>query len=209
MAKGPIEVQVVDRGVLVWLERARAKLAGDLEDEMREVAEVLMDAVEENFAAEGQTDGATTHKWEPLAESTQADRRREGYGAEHPILKRSGALLRSVTTDSGRDWAQIGANLTYAAIHQFGGEVQHQTAARFAPVNVRGRFISRAAARRSTALALSLRYLPSGQAVTRTPARPFLPVNAAGELSPPGVAARVVEVLAEAFRAGTGAPKTP
>lgn len=50
------------------------------------------------FATEGASTGA---KWAPLARSTQAERRRLHFGAEHPILERYGTLKRSLTTDQG------------------------------------------------------------------------------------------------------------
>ena len=36
------------------------------------------------------------------------------------MLVRRGDLLRSIASDSGRDWAAAGTNLVYAATHQFG-----------------------------------------------------------------------------------------
>ncbi|WP_260331085.1 phage virion morphogenesis protein [Pseudomonas aeruginosa] len=44
-----------------------------------------------------------------------------GRGA-HPILQVTNALARSITTRADRDQAQIGSNLSYAAIQQLGGQ---------------------------------------------------------------------------------------
>lgn len=52
---------------------------------------------------------------------TVAARAAKGRGA-HPILQVTNALARSITTRADRDQAQIGSNLTYAAIQQLGGQ---------------------------------------------------------------------------------------
>lgn len=50
------------------------------------------------FATEGGHAGAP---WKPLAMSTQADRRRQGFAPAHPILVRTGTLKRSLTGKTG------------------------------------------------------------------------------------------------------------
>jgi hypothetical protein len=50
------------------------------------------------FASEGASTGAP---WKKLADSTNADRVRKGYPAEHPILERKGDLKRALTTGDG------------------------------------------------------------------------------------------------------------
>lgn len=49
-----------------------------------------------------ETEGASTDfgPWKQLAPSTQAQRKREGYGPAHPMLRRSNSLYRSVTADA-------------------------------------------------------------------------------------------------------------
>lgn len=49
------------------------------------------------------TEGASTASgpWAPLTPRTVADRRRQGYPGEHPILQRSSALRRSLTELTG------------------------------------------------------------------------------------------------------------
>ena len=41
--------------------------------------------------------------WAALKPSTVADRERQGYGGEHPILNRDGTLRRSLTTKGAKD----------------------------------------------------------------------------------------------------------
>lgn len=48
------------------------------------------------------TEGASTGKpWKPLAKATQADRRRAGFGAAHPILRRTNELYGSIMGGGG------------------------------------------------------------------------------------------------------------
>lgn len=49
------------------------------------------------------TEGASTDlgAWPQLAIATQRQRQREGYGAAHPILQRSGRLMRAMTEGVG------------------------------------------------------------------------------------------------------------
>lgn len=90
----------------------------DLSPAMREIAGHLADSAEENLQRQAAPDGVP---WKPLAESTVADRRRQGYGAG-PILERSGDLFGSIHADHDRRSAVAGTNLVYAALQQFGGE---------------------------------------------------------------------------------------
>lgn len=54
-------------------------------------AQLILSDVERNFVSEGGLVGG----WAPLAESTVKGRLRAGFGGEHPILQRTGALRRS------------------------------------------------------------------------------------------------------------------
>jgi phage virion morphogenesis protein len=72
---------------------------------MRELAALMHDAVEENFAQEGRP------PWLGI--------KRDGR-----ILQKSGHLARSITEYSDNDTAVVGTNVEYAAIHQFGGKTR-------------------------------------------------------------------------------------
>jgi len=74
------------------------------------------------FATEGESTGAP---WAPLAASTQAERRRQHFGAAHPILERTGTLKRSLTTDQGLGFVirtptslTVGSNAKSFPFHQ-------------------------------------------------------------------------------------------
>jgi phage virion morphogenesis protein len=51
------------------------------------------------------------------------------------ILQDTGALKRSITPAHGRNYAEVGTPIVYAAIHQFGGETgrNHATTIRARP----------------------------------------------------------------------------
>lgn len=80
------------------------------------VAAMMHEAVEDNFAAEGRP------KWLGLAPSTLKRRRREGGPGK--LLQRTGRLAASITRMSDATTARVGTNVVYAAIHQFGGQIE-------------------------------------------------------------------------------------
>lgn len=94
-----------------------AAAGADLSPVMREIAGMLADASEQAFANE--SDPNTGEAWKPLTESHKARRQEKGYTG--PILQMTGSLAASIQSDWGRDFAQVGSNKIYAAIHQHGG----------------------------------------------------------------------------------------
>ncbi|MGC9456852.1 MAG: phage virion morphogenesis protein [Halothiobacillaceae bacterium] len=109
-----IEIDYNDRAVLDALQRLDASL-DNLTPAMRDIAGVLTDATERAF--QNEQDPATGKPWDALSAATVAIRK----GDAHPILQRSGQLAASVSADWGRDFAAVGTNKAYAAMHQFGG----------------------------------------------------------------------------------------
>ncbi|MFI3300588.1 MAG: phage virion morphogenesis protein [Candidatus Gastranaerophilales bacterium] len=93
-----------------------AKRASNLKPLMKNIAGVMADTVEENFADEGRPD-----KWQELAESTIKRRTKKGNWPGK-ILQVQGQLASSVSTQYDNESAVIGSNLDYAAIHQLGGQ---------------------------------------------------------------------------------------
>ena len=84
---------------------------------MMELAQVM--AEESDRAFEGETDPITGAKWPRL----NADYKRQRAEAGHtgPMLQRNGTLRTSMHQEYGHLYARYGTNLTYAAIHCFGG----------------------------------------------------------------------------------------
>lgn len=112
-----IDIRYDDAEVRRGLNRL-LRAAEDLSPAMREIAETLGDSAEQSLKRQAAPDGAP---WKPLAEGTQAQRRREGVGGPGPILQRSGDLFDFIQTEYDHQSATAGVGLEYAAIHQFGG----------------------------------------------------------------------------------------
>jgi len=70
--------------------------------------------VETNFISEGGLVGG----WAPLTEGTVKGRLRAGYGGEHPILQRTGALRRSFYSLVDEKKAIISSSSPYFVYHQ-------------------------------------------------------------------------------------------
>ena len=94
-----------------------ANAGEDLSPVMKEIAGILADAAEQAFVDEA--DPTTGEGWDLLTEAHEARRREKGYTG--PILQMTGQLVSSIQSDHGRDFAQVGSNKVYAAIHQHGG----------------------------------------------------------------------------------------
>lgn len=105
-----IEVRVDSAG----LNRALGRLAAGTAHPARAmeiISEDMLDAVKQNFAAEGRP------KWLGLKPS-----RRKGRGAGHKILQDTRQLANSIVAEHDSQSARVGTNKVYAAIHQFGGQ---------------------------------------------------------------------------------------
>lgn len=88
-----------------------------------ELTRVFQRIVAQAFASEGAS--GDTGAWAPLAERTIDERRRQGFGPEHPILQRRQTLMRSLT-DTTSDTISVetpnyyarGSAVPYVAFHQ-------------------------------------------------------------------------------------------
>ena len=114
-----ITIEIDDAAATQALGRA-ISLLGDTTPMMRKISEVMAEAVEDNFDREQTPDGLP---WEPLKPSTIKAREKRGYWPSK-ILQRRAELVRSIAREFGRDYAQVGTNKEYAAIHQFGGDIE-------------------------------------------------------------------------------------
>jgi len=113
-----IEIDVDTGEVSRKLQEAAEKL-GDMTPLMRQIAKDLEDETRENFHAEGRPE------WVPLAASTIRRRKqKQGGDSTLQILQDSGQLAKSLHSEFGADFAWVGSNKVYAAIHQFGGVVR-------------------------------------------------------------------------------------
>ncbi len=120
-----IKMEVDDKGV----KKALRKLSRHVEDMtpvMKKIGRKIVTSVQENFNREGRYSRkgswrGGSKRWEPLAESTIKQRKRQGYWPGK-ILTRLGGLKGSIISHAGKDHVVVGTNVIYAAIHQFGGK---------------------------------------------------------------------------------------
>lgn len=125
--------------------------------------------------------------WPQLKPSTVKRR-----GGAHPILQVTNALARSVTTRSGADYAQVGSNLAYASIHQFGGVIKRKGKAGTVRLrtDAKGNLLRQrghsnlATFARSSHKRYTERSYQGKDYTIKIPARPFLPVEKDGQLKP-------------------------
>ncbi|MBY0573587.1 MAG: phage virion morphogenesis protein, partial [Undibacterium sp.] len=110
-------LEVVDAGVQEKLSALIATLSNTAPI-MQEISLALLEETEQAFAHGGMP------PWHPLAVSTIKRRTKQGSWPGQ-ILQVTGQLAASVTSSFGADFAQIGSNKPYAAIHQFGGQARH------------------------------------------------------------------------------------
>ena len=81
----------------------------DMSPAMADIAAYLLLSTQERFELGIDPDG---DPWIPSERAIREDGQ---------TLVDQGLLLGSLTTDSGPDFAEVGSNVAYAAIHQFGG----------------------------------------------------------------------------------------
>lgn len=148
------EIKIQDSGALGALTRL-AQAGQNMSPVMRAISTELLTQTEANFAAEGRP------KWLGI----QPRKGREGG----QILQDTGQLAASITASSDATSATVGSNKVYAAIHQLGGQTR--------PHVIRPR--------NKKALAFNGRVVKSvNHPGSNIPARPFLPVDAQGNLQP-------------------------
>jgi phage gpG-like protein len=114
--------KVVDRMLAGIEERAR-----DLTGAWPKVIEIFRQINAQAFASEGaSTDDG---RWPELAETTQAERQRKGFGAAHPILQRTGKLRRALTLEENNLVTLRPTSLRYQLSPEVDYYVYHQSRA--------------------------------------------------------------------------------
>lgn len=135
-----ITVERVGRNPAVDLERMFERIAKPDKRQLTSVASAVRKGFDENFASESSAAGP----WTALAAATVAERIAQGYGGEHPILRRTGSLRASFVQDGGDHverftpegdgWLlEVGSAHELAAIHERGA--QHIPARPISPLS--------------------------------------------------------------------------
>jgi phage virion morphogenesis protein len=120
MAGARIEIVVDDAEVKASLKRLAEKTS-DFGPAMKDIGEYLVRSTDERFDAQHDPSGAP---WAPLAPSTLA--RKKGS----KILIETSRLRDSIHYQAGEDEVQVGTDVVYGAIHQFGGKAAAEIPAR-------------------------------------------------------------------------------
>ncbi len=89
----------------------------DLRPVLSLISEDMYDAVMENFETEGHGN------WPRLAASTLRQLRKKGKAGGKMLNRSAGGLKSSIQASSDDNMAVVGTNKIYAAIHQFGGDI--------------------------------------------------------------------------------------
>lgn len=157
-----IRIDLKDAGLKDLLARL-VERGSDLSPLMAELAAELLQSTRRRFETESAPEGQS---WPPLSKGTLKQR-----GQNARALRKSGRLYQSIHARAGKDEALVGTNVVYAAIHQFGGEVQHFARSQVQAVNASGRFTKKRKTNRRE------RRVTIGEHAVTIPARPFFGVS--------------------------------
>lgn len=197
------KIEINDRPVLDALNRLAA--AGrDLTPAMRAISMALLSQTEANFAAQS----GPTGPWPALKKSTIKGRERQGTWPGKILQVRAGGLAASVTPFASATEAGVGTNKVYAAIHQLGGDIERAAYSSWVRLRTgRGGALQRQEGHPNLAVfakdkhkrAKTVSYT-TGPYTIHIPARPFLPVDRAGNLAPQASLA-VLDIIQEYLQA--------
>ena len=115
-----VEGEIVIDRLLAGLEE-RAK---DMRPAWPELVKVFQQITKAAFDTEGKSTGAP---WAPLAERTQRDRQRQGYGPAHPILQRTTQLQRALTIGEGAYIKTTAESMAYLLAPHIDYFIYHQS----------------------------------------------------------------------------------
>jgi phage virion morphogenesis protein len=112
-----IIIEVKDEAVRALLGRLESRMQ-DMSPVMADVAQAMASEAEHNF----ETQSGPLGPWPALSEETTIPFRKKKKAWPGKMLQVSSAgLAASVQSSFGPDFARIGSNKAYAAMHQFGG----------------------------------------------------------------------------------------
>ncbi len=184
MAGVRIEVETDDAALQASFRRLTATL-DDLRPVMDEIGQSLVASVIDRFERERGPGGGP---WKPSARATRGKR---GRGQ---TLTDTGRLRASITHRAGRDAVEVGTNVAYAAIHQFGGQIERRARNQVLAFRARGGgFASRKSTRARKAGAVRVAFAQIGAHSIDMPARPFLGIDEDDRASILRIVSRAIE----------------
>lgn len=165
---------------------------GDLSKPMAAIGQTLVTEADLAFRRERSPWG---EPWEPLARSTIRQRRRGKRARDPKILQDTGRLRASISYRASATEVQVGTNVVYAAIHQFGGTIQRAGGTRTLYFRQRkdGSINNRFSRRARANFAQDVQ---TGASATKIPARPYLPIRDGRVDLPPATAADIRDLIA-------------
>jgi phage virion morphogenesis protein len=108
------------------------KNANNLRPCMENIAVILEENIQNNFDNESE---ATGKKWKRLKKKTIKYKNKRGYKKK---LQNKGILASSITSDISDKSVEVGSNLSYASVHQYGSEKKNIPARAFLPIDSGG-----------------------------------------------------------------------
>lgn len=187
-----VEIPIkVDDAEIQTLLRHLAAAAIDMKPALSVIGEIIKSSVDQNFIAHGRYSSVGSwlggsKKWDALKKSTIKARARRGRTAED-ILLDHGHLAASITSVIGDESVDVGTNMAYAAIHQFGKTINvsaHKGSAKHRTTKVGGDTLKRQPGYKNLAVFASSKHtafkaieFKIGAHTITIPARPFLVVQ--------------------------------
>jgi len=172
-----ITLQIDSAEVQRKLHEVSAKL-NDPTPLMKAIAGILESETEENFQQQGRP------HWVPLSPAYEAAKAKRKGTTVLKILQDSGILAGSLSTRYGSDYAEIGSNVPYAAIHQLGGQTRSHT------IRPRDKKALAFTGKNSKQVVKVVHHPGS-----KIPARPFLPFSGNPAVLQPETEQTILEVL--------------
>lgn len=164
-----LTVEVSDQAILKTLATLKARGA-DLYPLMDEIGSALVASTLRRFETQSGPDG---QGWPALSRSTL---RQRGHTAR--MLQARGHLRQSITHRAMANAVEVGTNLVYAAIHQFGGKIEKYAAS--LPIYRKQADLQAGRAARFVKKSKSdfMSYHEVGAHTVTIPARPYLGIDA-------------------------------
>ncbi|HOF58821.1 MAG TPA: phage virion morphogenesis protein [Syntrophorhabdaceae bacterium] len=160
-----IEIKVNDKEVSKLFNEL-VKRGQNMSPAMKIISGIMFDAVKENFEKEGPG-------WEKLKPATIRQREKKGYWPGK-ILRVRGQLSASITNKYDSKSARVGTNKVYAAIHQFGGDIQRSGQVLHFKKHEKGKYAGKTLFARSSKASFGMK--ASAHSI-HIPPRPFLKMN--------------------------------